>query len=94
MKLNNCCFLRKVGDTYFLQYSDSYEQKMIFLNETGVFLWEKIMECETKEDLVNAIIGSYEVQQSIAEKDVADFLAFLTETGCLAHEGEVEGAIV
>ena len=83
---NNRFFLRRVGDTCFLQYSDNDEQKMIFLNETGVFLWEKLIECETKEDLVKELIVSYDVQQSIAEEDVARFLDFLIEKGCMTQE--------
>ena len=83
MKRNNRFFLRTVGDTYFLQCSDIYEQRMIFLNETGAFLWEKVLECETKEDLVKELMANYDVQKSIAEKDVEGFLAFLLENGCL-----------
>ena len=87
MNRNNCFFLRKVEDTYFLQSIDSSKQKMVFLNETGAFLWEKLSDCETKENLVKELIATYDVQQSIAEKDVAGFLAFLSDNGCLMQEG-------
>ena len=56
---------------------------MVFLNETGVFLWEKLKTCRTKDDLVKELIETYDVQQSIAEEDVADFLTFLVENDCL-----------
>lgn len=83
MDRNNRFFLRKVGDTHFLQCSDSFEQKMVFLNETGTFLWEKLPECETQEDLIRELIATYDVQRSTAEADVANFLGFLKDSGCL-----------
>ena len=94
MKCKNNFFLRKIGDIYFLQCSDSYDHKVIFLNETGVFLWEKLIKCASEEDLVNDLISVYNVQHSRAEEDVANFLAFLIESGCLTREGEVESATV
>ena len=87
MKRNNRFFLRKIGDVFFLQFSDLSEQRMIFLNETGAFLWEKMSDCETKEDLVKELIAAYDVEQSIAEEDVAGFLAFLQENECMTREG-------
>ena len=87
MKRNDRFFLKNVGDTWFLQCSEMSEQKLIFLNETGVFLWEKLMECETKEDLVNELVASYDVHRSLAEEDVKGFLAFLAENGCLIQKG-------
>lgn len=86
MNCNNHFCLKKVGDTIFLQGSDSATHKMIFLNETGAFLWKKINECVTKESLVKELIAAYDVQKNTAEKDIAEFLAFLEENGCLMRE--------
>ena len=83
MQRNNRFFLRKIGDTVFLQCSDSFEQKMVFLNETGAFLWKKLSECETQEDLIRELVAAYDVQRSTAEADVANFLGFLKDSGCL-----------
>ena len=56
---------------------------MVFLNETGAFLWKKLSECETQEDLIRELVAAYDVQRSTAEADVANFLGFLKDSGCL-----------
>ena len=77
-----------------MQCSDSYDQNMIFLIETAVFLWEKLNEYKTKEELVEELIATYDVPESIAEEDIAGFMAFLAQNDCLTQEGEVEGATI
>ena len=45
MKRNEHYFLRQIADTFFLVPSDEIqheEKKMVFLNETGAFLWKAI----------------------------------------------------
>ena len=86
MKCNRKYYLKNIGETYFLVSSDELEEdenKLIFLNETSAFLWEKLKINCTEDNLVNAIINQYDVAEGIAKQHVADFISFLSENGCL-----------
>ena len=50
---------------------------MLTLNETGVFLWERLVGGTTKEELVNAILCEYDVDEESAKQDITDFLTNL-----------------
>lgn len=54
-------------------------QMMITLNETGAFLWEKLKNETTKEELLDALLSEYDVEKSVAESDVNEFLKTLHE---------------
>lgn len=86
MKRNIKFFLRKIGDTFFLQASNKSDQTMVFMNETSAFLWEKMGTCSSVKELVSALIVEYDVQEELAEHDVMAFVAFLEENGCLVKE--------
>ena len=48
-------------------------------DETATFLWSVLAEEVTVADLVAALCGEYEVDESTAEKDVREFVATLEE---------------
>lgn len=54
-------------------------QMMITLNETGAFLWEKLKSETTKDELLDALLSEYDVERTIAETDVDEFLKTLSE---------------
>lgn len=47
---------------------------MMNLNETGAFLFEKMIEGTTREDLVKALTEEYDVDEETASKDVDLFI--------------------
>ena len=52
---------------------------LLRVNETGVFLW-RMLESEIEyEILVTALLEEYPVDRQTAEKDLDDFLSFLSE---------------
>ena len=51
--------------------------KMMTLNETGVFLWEQLGTCETEDDLIKKLTNEYEVSDENARRDIANFLSEL-----------------
>lgn len=56
---------------------------LITLNEVGAFLWQKLnAEC-TVADLVEAVLGEYDVTADIATADVERFVASLREKNLL-----------
>lgn len=81
MKLKDGFILRTVaGETVVLPTGDTTNfDMMITLNNTGRFLWERLVVGAEKEELVNALLGEYEVTEEHASKSVEDFTARLKE---------------
>ena len=57
---------------------------MITLNETGAFLWAKLQEEVTEEQLVQALLQEYDVTEEKARASVNAFVTKLKENGFLA----------
>lgn len=77
MKIKEGFKLRKVAGNYIVIATGKASKEfngMINLNEVGAFLWEKLAIGSTKEELVNALLGEYEVPSEVAEKDVEAFI--------------------
>lgn len=56
--------------------------KMIYINETSLFIWNKLNEgVDTVDALVDAVIGEYEVDSDTARKDIEEFLDQMKEHG-------------
>ena len=56
---------------------------MMNLNETGAFLWEKLENDTTKEELLKAMLDEYEVTEDIAKKDIDNFITKLKDGNLL-----------
>ena len=59
---------------------------MIALNEAGKMLFSLLMEGTTEEKMIAALVEAYEIEERIAEKDVAAFLAPLREANLIENE--------
>lgn len=57
---------------------------MITLNETGAFLWERLMADTTEDALVAALLAEYDVDENTARKSVQRFVERLQANGFLA----------
>ena len=85
MKLKDGFILRQVaGQAVVLPGGDVLDlNMMITLNETGAFLWERLME-ETSEDaLVAALLAEYDVDEATARAAVVAFVQKLNDNGFL-----------
>ena len=51
--------------------------------ETGAFLWEKLENDTTKEELLKAMLDEYEVTEDIAKKDIDNFITKLKDGNLL-----------
>ncbi len=73
------------GDTILVPVGKTvYDSNGLFaLNELGAFLWDKLPEADTQEDLLNAVLAEYEVTPEEAAADIADFLRKLEELGII-----------
>ena len=56
--------------------------KMIYINETSLFIWNKLNEgIDTVDALVDAVTGEYDVDSDTARKDIEEFLGQMKEHG-------------
>ena len=86
MKIKNGFVLRKIADTYIVVAIGEEAKKanvMVTLNETGGFLWEKLSEGATEEQLVDALLENYEVDKALASTDVKAFITKLSDNNLL-----------
>lgn len=80
-------FLRRevAGQNVVLPGGDTLDLNvMITLNETGAFLWERMQSETNQEALVEALLGEYDVDRTMAADCVADFVKKLEDNGFLA----------
>ena len=56
---------------------------MLTLNESGVMLWNLLAEECSRDEMIAALLGEYEVSADEAAADVDAFIARLTSAGCL-----------
>ena len=56
---------------------------LITLNATGTFLWKRLEQGATEEDLVAVLLGEYEIGEEIARRDVKAFIKRAADAGLL-----------
>ena len=81
MKIKDGYILREVAGEYVVIPSgeDLDLNLMITLNETGSFLWQKLTDGATEEELVKALLAEYDVDEARAANAVASFIAKLRD---------------
>ena len=85
MKIKDGYLLRRVaGQAVVLSVTGEDNGRMITLNDTGAFLWEKLQGETDESTLVAALLGEYDVDESTAAGAVADFVKKLGDNGLLA----------
>lgn len=86
MKIKQGYVLREVAGNYIVvAVGDAVRNfnGIINLNETGAFLWKKLQEGASAEQLKEAMLEEYEVQAEIAERDIKAFIDKLNEKGLI-----------
>ena len=75
-----------VADTAFsAPYQlDGREATYLTLNGSGALLWRKLANSATRDELVEALLVTYDVDQPTAAADTDAFLSALSEQGLLA----------
>lgn len=73
------------GDTFLVPVGKAvYEANgLYFLTEVGAFIWDLLPQARNEEDLLAAVLESYEVEEDIARADIAQFLGRLKEMAIL-----------
>ncbi|MBQ6381188.1 MAG: PqqD family protein [Clostridia bacterium] len=63
-KMDDMCIVVAVGE------SAKTFNGVINLNSTAVFMWEKLSAGCTRQELIDALTGEYDVQEEVVERDV------------------------
>ncbi len=86
MKIKDCYVMRSVAGNNVVLPTGSAAvdfNGMMTLNEVGAMLWEKLSSGAEEDELVAAILESYDVSEEIARKDTAAFIAQMREADIL-----------
>ena len=83
MKIREGFLLRNVAGNNVVGQATLDFNGMMSLNETGAFIFSKMLEGTTKEQLIEDLISEYEVEREIAQKDVDDFIKKVEGEGLL-----------
>lgn len=89
MKIKDCFIKRKVADKWVVvavgEEAPDFP-RIIELNETSAFLWDRLLVETTCEALTEALMEEYDVTTEKAAEDVAKFVSTLNELRCFANE--------
>ena len=85
MKIKNDFELREIAGTYVVfPVGENFDfNAMITLNDTGAFLWQKLLDGATKESLCDALCTEYDIDSATAMADIEAYIAKLLDIGCL-----------
>lgn len=89
MKAKPGFVLRNVVDEYILMPTgDNIGQfnGTVLLNEVSAFVWEKLQNPVSKEDLLKAILDEFEVQRAVASADLDALLETLRGYGVIEED--------
>ena len=84
MKIKEGFLLQDVAGSTVVLPLEGDLNRMITLNGTGKFLWEKLEQETTREALIQAILDTYNVDEHIATICVDNFVAELSKHEFLA----------
>ena len=84
MKLKMDFMLRKVAGYYVVGESCVDFNGMVNLNETGAFLFRRLQQETSREELIQALLEEYEVDEATAGQAVDGFLEKLRQADLLA----------
>ncbi len=59
---------------------------MITLSDTGAFLWKQLQEEKTAGELIDLLMGEYEVERETAKADIEEFLDELKNRGLIEQQ--------
>ena len=78
--------IRKIANEFILIPTGKTALKlhgMVALSESGQLLWNKLKQECTEEDLIEALLEEYDIDQKTARKDVLDFLDRMNQLSML-----------
>ncbi len=89
MKAKQGFILRNVVDEHILMPTGDNIGKFngtVLLNEVSAFVWEKLQNPVSKDDLLRAVLDEFEVEKAVASADLDALLATFNEYGIIENE--------
>lgn len=86
MKIVNGFEIKEIADNYVAIPTEGNVvdfSSIIMLNETSAFLWLKLEQDLTEEELLSALLAEYDVDEKTAKEDVSKFISELKSAGVL-----------
>ena len=86
MKIKKEFVLREIaGDYVIIQVGQTAMEfnGLISVNEVGSFLWERLQQEVTFEELVQAVLQEYEAEEQVVRQDIQEFLDKLMQSNIL-----------
>ncbi len=86
MKVKKDFILRKVSDSYIVVPVGEAVvdfSGMVNLNESGACLFEALQKGATEDELVEALLSEYDVEETVARADVKRFISKVKDAGIL-----------
>ena len=86
MKIKENFVLRNIADEYIVMPTGSNIASFdgaVALNEVSAFIFEKLQNSASKDDLVIALLNEYEVDEETAVKDVDNLISQFEEMGII-----------
>ncbi|MBP3448354.1 MAG: PqqD family protein [Clostridia bacterium] len=84
MKLKEGFMLKEVAGSYIVIPVGQIDfTAMITVNETGAFLWERLMNHTTVEELCADMVREYDIDESTAKRDIEAFIKILSDNNLL-----------
>ena len=86
MKIKDGFMLRRFGDdSVVVAVGEGAEEfnRLITLNEVGSFIYKQLSEEKSFDELVAAVVDTYEVDEAVARADAEAFVSNLDKAGLL-----------
>ncbi len=86
MKIKNGFVLKAIADSYMVVPLGSCVKEfssIIKLNESGAFLWSKLETDKTENELIDAMLSEYDIDEKTAKIALDKFLNKLKENDLL-----------
>ena len=85
MKIKDGFILKEVAGNYVvIALEDTLDfNKVVTVNETGSFIWNKILKGVNREDIISDIVEEYGIDENTASSDFTEFINSLQAAGIL-----------
>ena len=86
MKIVDGFILKNIADTFVvvpLGTNTVSFRSIISLNESGAFLWSQLESEKTEQELLDAMLKEYDIDEQTAREDIAAFIEKLNTAGLL-----------